>query len=315
MDSSSEGEASFTKTPNSFFDKLLAEIDTLSELKVTLAVIRKTHGWQGKPEDMLSFSQLVELTGLSRPMVKQGIDTGVKRGSIRKRPHGQSFIYSIVCEDYQGEAPASARGSKLEEARQARQSVKDKRVREQVAAGIDNKPAGLDAKPIEKGISGLDTKPLTGLVNKHTKERFKEIINPSPNGEGLTPPAPGQQDENVSSGQGYQPARASPQLEAIPEKEPDPDLDPTTQHPAVLAWRETALKAGYRAWPNPVQRQDICDTVDASDEVQLRRWKKTLNHWAKHDYRFRNVPDMLEVFLNGLGSSKSGGRKEPHRRQ
>jgi phage replication O-like protein O len=83
----------YTQVPNLLFDEHMLNMKE-AELKVTLAIARKTFGWQ-KKEDQISLSQLVELTGLSNQGVRNGIDAGVERGTIIRRPHGQSFIYSL----------------------------------------------------------------------------------------------------------------------------------------------------------------------------------------------------------------------------
>lgn len=83
-----------TQTPNSFYDVLLAQISSLAELKVTLAIMRQTFGWH-KEEDVLSLSELQRLTGLSRQGVIDGIELGIKRRSIVRKPHGQSFVYRL----------------------------------------------------------------------------------------------------------------------------------------------------------------------------------------------------------------------------
>jgi hypothetical protein len=77
-------EPNYTQAPNTFFDEILPQIDNLSELKVTLVVIRQTFGYH-KEEDELSISRLVTLTGLSRPSVIEGVKRGLKRGTIGRR--------------------------------------------------------------------------------------------------------------------------------------------------------------------------------------------------------------------------------------
>jgi hypothetical protein len=81
--------------PNAFFDEILPEIDTLSEMKVTLAVIRKTLGWH-KEEDLLSYSQFERLTGLSNYGVTAGLKPMLARGAITRRNMRNSFAYQWV---------------------------------------------------------------------------------------------------------------------------------------------------------------------------------------------------------------------------
>lgn len=101
-------EPNYTQAPNTFFDVVMPQIDTLTEMKVTLAVIRQTKGYH-RDEDMLSLSRLQELTGLSRPAVIDGIERSLKRGSIVRRKVGQSYKYrlKVVNNVNQSSAPAS----------------------------------------------------------------------------------------------------------------------------------------------------------------------------------------------------------------
>jgi phage replication O-like protein O len=82
-----------TQIPNALLDDLMRLMDC-AELKVTLAICRQTFGWH-KKEDELSLSQLKAMTGLSRQSVITGIEAGMQRGVIRRRPKGQSYVYRI----------------------------------------------------------------------------------------------------------------------------------------------------------------------------------------------------------------------------
>ena len=83
----------YTQFPNALI-ALMPEMRE-AELKVTLAIARKTFGWH-KDEDELSLSQLMKLTGLSKQGVINGIENGIKRGTISRRTFGDSFKYSLV---------------------------------------------------------------------------------------------------------------------------------------------------------------------------------------------------------------------------
>lgn len=73
----------FTQAPNEFFDVLLGEISEMCELKVTLAVIRNTFGWQRDTAE-LSLSFLEQATGMDRRRVKRGLAMAMKRGTVQK---------------------------------------------------------------------------------------------------------------------------------------------------------------------------------------------------------------------------------------
>lgn len=83
----------FTKIPN----ELLDNMDKMneSELRIALAIARKTLGWQ-KPEDRLSYSQFEAMTGLSRTAVRDGINAAILHRVIRRETVGaQTYRYSL----------------------------------------------------------------------------------------------------------------------------------------------------------------------------------------------------------------------------
>jgi len=71
-----------TQIPNDLFDVLLPKMG-YAELKVTLAILRKTLGWQ-KRSDKISLTQLEDLTGLSRPAIIEGASQAEERGTISR---------------------------------------------------------------------------------------------------------------------------------------------------------------------------------------------------------------------------------------
>lgn len=103
----------YTQAPNAFFDVLVIEIDSMAELKVTLAIIRATFGWH-KDEDELSFSQLEERTGLARQSVNDGVAAALDRGYVTRRKQGRSFLYRLEVQnlDSQGSGPSDGQGSR-----------------------------------------------------------------------------------------------------------------------------------------------------------------------------------------------------------
>lgn len=84
----------YFQTPNDFIDHVLREVDTLSELKVTLAVFRKTFGWQ-KRDDDISLSQLQQVTGMGRSAVVDGTKRAVARGTIKRTLEGRTATFSV----------------------------------------------------------------------------------------------------------------------------------------------------------------------------------------------------------------------------
>lgn len=91
----------YTQTPNTFYDTMLSEIDSICELKVTLAVIRQTNGFH-REECEISLSEFESLTGLCRTSVVTGIELAMKRGYVLRNSRGKGYIYAIsgVARDY-----------------------------------------------------------------------------------------------------------------------------------------------------------------------------------------------------------------------
>jgi hypothetical protein len=90
----------YTPTPNVWLDEIMPLIDTVAELKVTLAILRATFGWaEGtgrKLEDKLSWSQLAKKTKLSRQSVINGLKAGMERGSIGRKKDGKGYKYHLI---------------------------------------------------------------------------------------------------------------------------------------------------------------------------------------------------------------------------
>lgn len=81
-----------TQIPNVILESM-AQMGN-AELRVVLAVCRKTFGWQ-KRKDQLSLSQLSNLTGLSRRGTIDGITAALDNEWIIRTKRGQSFLYSV----------------------------------------------------------------------------------------------------------------------------------------------------------------------------------------------------------------------------
>lgn len=87
-----------TQIPNEFLDEIMPEITSMSELKVTLAVIRVTFGIHDKAVP-LSIKDIMELTGLAKQTVLDGLAAALERGFIARVPNGNSFAYYLVVRD------------------------------------------------------------------------------------------------------------------------------------------------------------------------------------------------------------------------
>ena len=74
----------FVPIPNAYIDRYLADLSG-AELKVLLAVLRRTVGWR-KESDEISIEQLQQMTGLARSSVRDGLQELVKRGLLDSSP-------------------------------------------------------------------------------------------------------------------------------------------------------------------------------------------------------------------------------------
>jgi phage replication O-like protein O len=84
----------YTQVPNILLDEHIQQMSD-AELRVTLAIVRKTIGWQ-KRRDKISITQLEKLTGMSRQGVLNGVSSGLIRGTISRIPDGDGYIYELT---------------------------------------------------------------------------------------------------------------------------------------------------------------------------------------------------------------------------
>lgn len=92
----------YTQTPNTLFD--LLPVISNAELRISLALVRETHGWHRQRTDMLSVPELAALAGLSPSSAKTGIAEAMKRGTLKrfKTRDGQNrttYKYGLVIRD------------------------------------------------------------------------------------------------------------------------------------------------------------------------------------------------------------------------
>jgi hypothetical protein len=92
----------YTQTPNTLFD--LLPVISNAELRVTLALVRETHGWHRQRTDMLSVPELAALAGLSASSAKTGIAEALKRGTLKRfktrdSQNRPTYKYGLVIRD------------------------------------------------------------------------------------------------------------------------------------------------------------------------------------------------------------------------
>jgi phage replication O-like protein O len=126
-----------TQCPNDLFDVHMLDMSE-AELKVTLAIIRKTLGFH-KKSDPISLSQLQKLTGLSRQGVSDGVAAAIERGLVEIVGTGKRgvLIYGLVINSDQSTELTSE---------------------------------GNDQSKIQTG-TGQQIRPVTSQKFRHTKER------------------------------------------------------------------------------------------------------------------------------------------------
>lgn len=87
----------YTQVPNDLLDRM-SEL-TPAEFKIAMAIARLTFGWH-KTTDKISISQLIELTGLSRPGVINTCAALLDRGWITRTPDPNDrrggYVYRLV---------------------------------------------------------------------------------------------------------------------------------------------------------------------------------------------------------------------------
>lgn len=138
----------FTGIPNEFFDEELKKLDTLAEVKILLAIFRKTYGWvdyiqEGVPvykvEESISYSQFRELTGLTDSSIADGLKRLLEKGYIEQitkgNMHGVSSRYRL-CQK------VSENSEVAEEGKQEEDIEEDKEI---LLAEIEN--IGRDTTP------------------------------------------------------------------------------------------------------------------------------------------------------------------------
>lgn len=83
----------YTAIPNVILDAMPSFTD--AELRVVLAVCRKTFGWH-KERDAISISQLETITGLSRQGVVNALGPLLDRQIIDRVPNGLTYAYRVL---------------------------------------------------------------------------------------------------------------------------------------------------------------------------------------------------------------------------
>jgi len=108
---------SFTRLPDTFFKKLIAEIDDAVELKVTLFFLWRVEHMEGPFRAMCQTDFTEEALGLDKNEVTAGLEKAIQRGSIIKADHDADVFYFLNSPRGRAAAEAFSKGNWRESAR------------------------------------------------------------------------------------------------------------------------------------------------------------------------------------------------------
>jgi len=108
---------SFTRFPDTFFQKLIAEIDDAVELKVTLYFLWRMEHMEGPFRAMCQTDFTEEALGLDKDEVAAGLEKAIQRGSILKAAHDADVFYFLNSPRGRAAAEAFSKGNWRESAR------------------------------------------------------------------------------------------------------------------------------------------------------------------------------------------------------
>lgn len=189
-----------TQVPNFVFDVLMRKCASHpSRLFILLAIIRKTYGWQ-KHEDLLSLSQIIELTGVSKNAVKDALKFWQKekiikllsKGNGRKISQYRCLLYDYIDSQRVIERPAESqpmtpresandpcKGQSMTPQKQIKQYTKTNTKEENVPLSYLNLKSKFSEKLESKGIKYIDSRKEYGAISimQELKIEPQEILD------------------------------------------------------------------------------------------------------------------------------------------
>lgn len=84
-------EPTYTQVPNVLLDNM--HLLTDAELRVTLAIVRKTIGYHKSGPEPISYTQIEKLTGLSRQGAINGVKAAIDRGTVKLNGKGKRGVH------------------------------------------------------------------------------------------------------------------------------------------------------------------------------------------------------------------------------
>ena len=107
----------FTQLPDTFFQKLLKDIDDVVELKVTLFFLWRMQHMEGPFRALCRTDFTVDALGLSAADVEKGLEKAVLRGSILKSQHDTDVFFFLNSPRGRAAADAFMKGNWRESAK------------------------------------------------------------------------------------------------------------------------------------------------------------------------------------------------------
>jgi len=108
---------SFTQLPDTFFQKLLTEIDDAAELKVTLFFLWRVQHMEGPFRALCQTDFDEKVLGLAADAVAAGLEKATQRGSMLKAQHDADVFYFLNSPRGRAAAEAFAQGNWRESAK------------------------------------------------------------------------------------------------------------------------------------------------------------------------------------------------------
>jgi len=108
---------SFTQLPDTFFQKLLVEIEDVAELKVTLLFLWRVQHMEGPFRALCQTDFEEKALGLSSDEVAVGLESAVQRGSILRAEHEADVFYFLNSPRGRAAAEAFMQGNWRESAK------------------------------------------------------------------------------------------------------------------------------------------------------------------------------------------------------
>lgn len=174
MDSNSGFDKSnHTQVPNDLFDEYMKDL-TGAEIKVVMTIIRKTRGWH-KETDLISYSQIEEISGLGRESISRAI-SGLKDKKLitiddTKKTHSYEINYS------DGFTGQSVRKSNRSENQSVRKSNRiSSKIEPEIGSKIEHTKETVKETTQNKDVSLSSRSNGTPLNGNGTRAKISKIL-------------------------------------------------------------------------------------------------------------------------------------------